>query len=447
MKLVGEAQAAGTEPAARLDGTLWAALSGNFFLRLANAATGIMLTLFLAHINKTEYEVSPLTVGLFSTAFYATELLLAPLMGAQSDRRGRRWFLLLGPLLGLVAVQLTAATTILWLLLITRLLEGLSSASSIPAILGFLSARTEHDRVLRGRVMALFEASTAIAIVGGSVVGTLLWGGVGRWAFVLLGIPYLISAFLFRRVREHPSEFAPHRDLHTSAMNLLRQRAIWRFLPAWLAVNAVVGLWNTHAIYQLRIHNPPPGQYLAGLYADDTRGLALALGIYAVLFAGGSMAWGYAFKRLTETAIMRIAIGGLFLACVAAWLINHSGSNEVLRGVALGLFALGVLIESGFLPAAVGYLARLSSLIATDRGLFMGLYSVVMGLGALLGGALGAPFVGGQVPFLPVSIDGVIVLTAVLGIVSLAVVVALGSGAPDTAGQDDAESLPVRRAA
>ena len=60
------------------------------------------------------------------------------------------------------------------------------------------------------------------------------------------------------------------------------------------------------------------------------------------------------------------------------------------------VLALGILIQSGFLPAAVGYLARLSGLIAIDRGLLMGLYSVVLGGGALVGGALGAPFVAGS---------------------------------------------------
>lgn len=427
---------------ARIDPPVAAALGGNFFLRVGNAATGVMLTLYLAFINDTEYHISPLVVGLLSTAFYATELVLAPLMGAESDRRGRRWFLLVGPLLGLAAVQLTAATTILWVLFITRLLEGLSSASSIPAILSFLSARTEHDRVIRGRVMALFEASTALAFLGGLVMGTLLWGSLGRWAFVVLAAPYLVSAYLFARVRDEPHELGPQRDLHASALALLRLPAIWRFLPAWLAVNSVTGLWMTHAVYQLRIDVDLPSQYLPGRFNGDTSGLALALATYAILFAGGALAWGNAFRRFTETAIMRIALVGFFIACAGAWLVNHSGDSALLRGIALLVFAVGIVIESGFLPAAVGYLARLSGLIATDRGLFMGLYSVVMGAGSLLGGALGAPFAGGRIPLIPGSIDGVIALTVILGIVSLFVVLNLGDGLPDESVELDDEPEP-----
>ena len=105
------------------------------------------------------------------------------------------------------------------------------------------------------------------------------------------------------------------------------------------------------------------------------------------------------------------------------------------------------MIESGFLPAAVGYLARLSSLIAADRGLLMGLYSVVMGAGALFGSALGAPFVGGAIPFAGRSMDGVITLTTVLGIISMIVVLGLGAGLPDTAGEDDTSSPDIPQAA
>src|SRR6266571_7391896 len=93
------------------DPSLARALIGNFFLRLAGAATGIMLTLYLAFINRELYPVSATELGVIAGAFYLVEMTSAPLLGAQSDRRGRRWLLVLGPLLGLAAVQLTAITT------------------------------------------------------------------------------------------------------------------------------------------------------------------------------------------------------------------------------------------------------------------------------------------------------------------------------------------------
>ena len=68
------------------------------------------------------------------------------------------------------------------------------------------------------------------------------------------------------------------------------------------------------------------------------------------------------------------------------------------------------MLESGFPPAAVSYLARLSGRVSEDRGLFMGLYSVVLGLGQLVGGWLGGPFADRW------GMDGILVLTFILGL-------------------------------
>src|SRR5919197_2776693 len=88
------------------------ALVANFFLRLAGSATGLMLTLYLAHINRELYPVSAEELGLIAAGFYAMEMGAAPLLGAQSDRRARRLLRVLGPLLGLFHVNHTALTTL-----------------------------------------------------------------------------------------------------------------------------------------------------------------------------------------------------------------------------------------------------------------------------------------------------------------------------------------------
>jgi predicted MFS family arabinose efflux permease len=51
------------------------------------------------------------------------------------------------------------------------------------------------------------------------------------------------------------------------------------------------------------------------------------------------------------------------------------------------------MLESGFTPAALAHLADISSLFPEKRGVLMGLYSVLLGVGQLAGGWLGGPFV------------------------------------------------------
>ena len=186
-----------------------AVLVANLMLRLAGAATGLMLTLYLGWINRELYVVSATELGFLAGGYYLVEMVGAPFLGAQSDRRGRRPFMVLGPALGLVAVELTGLTTALAILFVTRLLEGFAGAATTPALLGYLSARTEGDPVLRGRVMSLFEAGTALGLTIGSVGGSLLWDALGRVGFFALGLFYLASLVLFWRARDDDAAAAP----------------------------------------------------------------------------------------------------------------------------------------------------------------------------------------------------------------------------------------------
>ena len=419
-------------------GALTSALIGNFFLRLAGASTGLMLTLYLGWINHKLYPVSATELGFIAGGFYLVEMMFAPIFGAQSDRRGRRWLLLLGPALGFIAVQMTAVTTVLAVLFVTRLLEGLSTASASPSLLGYLSARTESSPALRARVMSLFEVGTTIGLTLGTVVGSLLWGRFERVAFVLVGGVYLASAALFWRVRDadcgngawgsasagHGSTSSPTRlarrpglpsaggGLLQSARRVARHGPMLRFMPVWLAVNAIVGLWLTHAIFQMTEGHHQPGQYLVGAFGSNM--LAAILGAYTTTFGIGILIWGSLMDRFGELRTMRISLLGILGAAVMIGVINHSGGPGPLLWLAAAGFVVMVLVDSGFAPAAVSYLAGVSADVREDRGLVMGLYSVVLGLGQLLGGWLGGPLADRW------GMDGVLALTFLFCLLALA---------------------------
>jgi MFS family permease len=111
---------------------------------------------------------------------------------------------------------------------------------------------------------------------------------------------------------------------------------------------------------------------------------------------------------------MLFSITGVYLACIALAGINHLGTGFSPRLVLwIVLLMVGIFAESSFAPAALAYLADISEDAAKDRGLLMGLYSVFLGLGQLLGGGLGGVFA--QVW----GFDGLIYLTALLGFVAL----------------------------
>src|SRR3954469_10052647 len=132
--------------------SLRAVIFGTFTLRFSSGLTGALLAYYLADLpSHGGQSVEPIVVGLFSAAFFAAELVLSPLFGPLADRWGYHRVMQFGPVFGGVAVVMTGATTNLYLLGSTRLLEGASGAASVPSILGYIAVATAGDEQLRGR--------------------------------------------------------------------------------------------------------------------------------------------------------------------------------------------------------------------------------------------------------------------------------------------------------
>src|SRR5207244_2069072 len=114
-----------------------------FILRVKGGAGPIILGRLLAQLSLQQGQpISNIHVGLIAVTYFIVELTLAPVMGALSDRTGRRFFLTLGPLIGLVQVVLlvfTPAQNPLPYLLFLRVLAGVATAMQVPAVLGYLA--------------------------------------------------------------------------------------------------------------------------------------------------------------------------------------------------------------------------------------------------------------------------------------------------------------------
>ena len=111
-----------------------ALLLGTFVLRTATGTTGALLVFWTAHLRERgTIQVSTADVAAISLAFYLTELLGSPIFGVLADQIGRKPVMLLGPLFGLVAVLITPFALTIPLLIATRLLEGSSTAASVPS--------------------------------------------------------------------------------------------------------------------------------------------------------------------------------------------------------------------------------------------------------------------------------------------------------------------------
>jgi MFS family permease len=71
---------------------------------------------------------------------------------------------------------------------------------------------------------------------------------------------------------------------------------------------------------------------------------------------------------------------------------------------------IALFIVSGLMPASLTYLADVTEARANDRGAIMGMYTIFFGAGQFVGTLLGGPFADWA------AIDGILLLTAILGL-------------------------------
>ena len=408
--------------------SLVAVLFGTFTLRFSTGLTGGLLVYYLADLPAHGGEVvSAWVVGLLTATYFAAELVLSPMFGVLSDRLGAHRIMQWGPVFGGVAVLLTSLTTHLPLLGVTRLLEGAAAGASIPSILGYIARATTGEEALRGRTVSRFEAATLAGIGIGIVVAGPAWVGLARWAFVANAGIYALSFVIYRWgvaeiAEEGPASTggAPAASPPSSRFDFARYRRIvssprvWLLAPTWIALNAVVGSWTTQSVFQL-VRDPSArfaDQALMGGFSPNQ--VSVGLGVALLVFFGGLIYWGNRFKRYRRTSIIVIGIGGGLAMMGAIFALNHSdGLGPLVQGpLALAMLG-GLFVLAGATPAALGLLADISESHPTDRGAIMGLYSVFLAVGQIVGALVG----GGAAEWL--GIDGLLI--ASLGLLAIAI--------------------------
>ncbi|WP_165423218.1 MFS transporter [Ktedonosporobacter rubrisoli] len=420
-------------------GSIVANIVSTLLLRIASRTSFVILGFYLG-----EHFASATIVAVVLEAFYISELVLAPAMGSLSDRLGRKPFLLTAPVLGIGAAVFFLICALLFpqpqadkfdvklvvlllLVLLGRLLEGAATGVNTPASLGYITDTTTGSAKLRTQVMTAFEVVTvgglALAIPFGGQVSNFL----GTWGFLVVVALHVLNLGLivgFIKESTHHEARADHGSL-VESLRMLGNKRIFTFLPAWLSVNALVGAWITLITIVLAYPNPAadmrfPGQLLYGGFSKGSA--TMLLGGFGLLFLLGMGLWMLVLPRMRRTTTMLIGLGGLSISIIVLTLINGLAENpqsiapqamtELI--VLLVPLVLGIVLLSGFTPAALTQMASIAETQKGKRGAVMGLYSVVLGIGQLLGASLGG-----------MSVDaggfyGLMIFSVVLGLLALA---------------------------
>jgi predicted MFS family arabinose efflux permease len=172
-------------------------------------------------------------------------------------------------------------------------------------------------------------------------------------------------------------------------------------------------VWFSQAIFTFSRANAhfPDQALMQGFQAMQ---ISLAAVVIGVIFFAGLIYWGNRFKTLRRTTIIAGGIAGGIVMAIGVYFVNHGDAAPLLLTIAGGVAAAaGLFVLAGATPAAVGLLADMSERFPTDRGAIMGLYSVFLAIGQIVGSLIGGYAAEWH------GIDGLLVATTLLLLVAL----------------------------
>ena len=153
---------------------------------------GMTIIIPLMPLYATTFGASAWMIGLLGAAYPIMQFLGAPLLGRLSDRYGRRPVLLVSQVGTLIGFLVLGFANALWLLFLSRLLDGLSGANFSTAQAAITDSTTEKNRT---QGLGLVGAAFGLGFVIGPVIAFLSLAASGNNyhvpAFVAAGFSLL----------------------------------------------------------------------------------------------------------------------------------------------------------------------------------------------------------------------------------------------------------------
>ena len=381
-------------------------------LRIASSASGVLIGIYWAGLSGHGLPVDAGLLGILGAVSFAAELIASIPFGIASDAISPRWLMVGGALIGALAVQLFALSSHTEIFFLSRALEGIGVAAVTPPLLAYLADATSRDSSLRARVMSFFELSLLAGLALGGLMGSQFWHLFDVHAFSFVAVAYLVCAMLLFFGAKGSQSHGSHAAWQ-GLLRAIKDPSVRSLAPVWLCVNAVVGLWLGPTLPFLMTKRPSGSQYLDGIFANTPTEVGWLLLGYSAVFGAGVFGWSFILPRMQIRSAMRICLSAMVPVCLGLYAINHSGHTAAhIRWSITAATALLIMVESGFTPAALAWLAQ-SLGPKSGKGAAMGIYSVLLSVGAiggsLLAGALGKNW----------SVDGLLLGTVLLAALAL----------------------------
>jgi len=332
---------------------------------------GLLMVIPLMPYFARELGAGSLMVTILVVSFTAAQLLSAPLWGRFSDRYGRRPALLVGLGSAAVAYIVFALADSLWLLLLSRVVQG-AGGGTVGVVQAYVADATEPQN--RAKALGWLSAATNVGVALGPPLGSLaLLGGRSGPGFLAAALCLVNMLFAWRFLHEsrdmedaRSSEKKPGASRAALARVVTHAgepgpRLIWIYAIAMGAFSGITAIMALFLADQFGI-----GENRVWIFFTY-------IGIISVVTRAGIL--GTAVERLGEAKLSRIG-----LVLLATGLAGFPfARNYVLLAITIALIPLGTAFT---FPCVTSLLTKV--IPSGERGLYMGVQQAYGGIGRII---------------------------------------------------------------
>jgi DHA1 family tetracycline resistance protein-like MFS transporter len=276
---------------------------------------GLTIIIPLLSMYAATFGSTPLVIGLLGAAYPVAQFIGTPFLGRLSDRYGRKKILLISQIGTLIGFLVLAASNSIWMLFLSRIIDGLSGANISTAQAAITDSTTPKTRT---QGLGLIGAAFGIGFVFGPVIAflSLLLSGnnyhvpaLVAAGFSLLSI--LATSFLFKETLPPEKRGVSSRDMVSfKAMIEALKRPLVGFLLVLMLMQQIAfgGFEQLLSLFSLN---------RLGLDGRGNSILFVFVGILVVMVQGyfiGKWSKKYGEKWLIHTGLFVLAAGLLMTA-------------------------------------------------------------------------------------------------------------------------------------